>query len=323
MTYTTNAATGSGGGTPEDTPCPDSHIPTLEIRVFGGFDASLDGVPIDTPGARQRRVQALISILALHHGRELFSDYLADSIWPRSTQEKKRNCFYNLWYVSTHAVCAGKRGENPYFERRQGTCRLLDTHVRTDVQEVERACDDLMQRDLDPMRAIDAYRRLQLAYRGDLLPGEVENSIIIRARRDWRERVCGALSTAAQSMMDCNEDRTALWMATVACRLSGMREDVVRLRMELFAKMGMQAYAVRTYNELESFLKDELGVQPSPQSIQLVREMVDASNWVVAKPPRPPRRRGVGKAQVGQQKKADFAFGDALPVQTEILSKPM
>ena len=194
MTSAIIAAPGSDGGNPKDTLRPPGPVPVLEIRVFGGFDLSLDGVRLDSPHARQRRVQALMTILALNHGRELFSGYLADSIWPRSNDEKKRHCFYNLWYLSTHTVYAGKSCENPYFERHQGSCRLIDAHVVTDVQEVEQSCNELQQRGLDPIRALDAYRRLQLAYRGDLLPGELENAIILRARCDWRERVCSALT---------------------------------------------------------------------------------------------------------------------------------
>ena len=323
MTSAIIAAPGSDGGNPKDTLRPPGPVPVLEIRVFGGFDLSLDGVRLDSPHARQRRVQALMTILALNHGRESFSGYLADSIWPRSNDEKKRHCFYNLWYLSTHTVYAGKSCENPYFERHQGSCRLIDAHVVTDVQEVEQSCNELQQRGLDPIRALDAYRRLQLAYRGDLLPGELENAIILRARCDWRERVCSALTAAAQSMMDCNEDRTALCFATAASRLNGMREDVVRLRMELFAKMGMQAYAVRTFNELESFLKDEMGIPPSPKSVQLVREVVDASDWPVTVTSRQTRRRGKDKDRVEQQKKAGFACGDVLPIQTEFFVRPM
>lgn len=327
MTSSLDAAAGLEQETPEELSCPDSkrHIPTLEIRVFGGFDARLDGVPVDSSYSRQRRVQALLGILALNHGQELYSDYVADSIWPRSTVDKKRHCFYNLWYIATHAVYQGKRADNPYFERRQWTCRLLDTHLHTDVEEVERACDDLMCGDLDPTSALEAYRRLQAAYRGDLLPGETENPIIIRARTEWRERVSGALSAAAQAMMDRGEERTALWMATVASRLSGMREDVVRLRMELFSRMGMQAYAVRAYNELEDLLQDRVGVGPSPQSVQMMREVVDAGNLGLAFQPKSTRRRG--RARTGEQAdkagKADFAFGDALPAQTDFVIGPM
>ena len=325
MTSSIDAAAGLGQKTPEESSCPDDHIPELQIRVFGGFDACLDGVPIDSAYSRQRRVQALMSILALNPGQELYSDYLADSIWPLSTLDKKRHCFYNLWYISTRAVYRGKREDNPYFERRQRTCRLLESHLHTDVQDVERACEDLMQRDLDPAGAMEAYRRLQVAYRGDLLPGETENPIIIRARSDWRDRVSGALSAATQSMMERGDDRTALWLATAACRVNGTREDVVRLRMELFSRMGMQAYAVRAYTELEDALKDQVGVAPSPQSVQMMRQVVDASGLGLTYQPRKSRRRGYAypNERVGKAGKADFAAGEVLPVQVDLPVGPM
>lgn len=294
---------------------PKGHVPLLEIRVFGGFDASLDGVPVDSSYVRQRKIQMLMGILALNHGQELYSDYLAQSIWPRSVPSKQKHCFYNLWYLTTHAVFDGPKEDNPYFERRQGTCRLLDAHVRTDVEEVQRACDDLMDKATDSLQIVDAYRRLQRSYRGDLLPGEAENPIIIRARNDWRERVSDALSSAAQTMVDRGEDRTALWLATVACRLSGMREDVARLRMELFSKMGMQAYAVRAFNELADMMRDQVGMQPSPQSVHLIQQVVDTSELggIFMPSNTRSRRRGAGgQRDAERQDQGALVFGEPL-----------
>lgn len=295
-----------------------SRVPLLRIRVFGGFDATLDGIPIDESYSRQRKLQALMAILALNHGQELYSDYLADSIWPRSAPAKKRHCFYNLWYVTMCAVCGTKREGNPYFERRHYTCRLLDTYVLTDVEEVERACDDLLDDGLQPAQAVAAYRRLQSAYRGDLLPGEAENPIIVRARLEWRERIAGSLSAAAQKMADAGEDRTALWLASVACRLNGLREDVVRLRMQLFAKMGMHAYALRAYRELEEVLNDEVGVSPSPQSVELMQQVFDAGELGFAlRKGSASRRRGSGvPAERETCGKADLAYGNPLALRS-------
>lgn len=300
-------------------------IPLLEIRVFGGFDVLIDGKPVESSCVRQRKVQTLLGILALNNGQELYSDYLARSIWPRSAPDKQKHCFYNLWYLVTHAVFDGPREENPYFARHQGTCRLMAEHVHTDVQDVQRACDDLMDASLDPVRAIEAYRRLQASYRGDLLPGETENAIVLRARMDWRERVSDALSAAAMSMVDQGEDRTALWLATVACRLSGLREDVARLRMRLFAKMGMQAYAVRAYNELQDTLRDELGMAPSPQSVQVIQQVVDSGGMeyaLTSSGGSSRRRRNPRTLAPNRQNQAQLSV-DVLPLTYARLGEPM
>ncbi|MBE6470481.1 MAG: hypothetical protein E7000_02100 [Coriobacteriaceae bacterium] len=301
--------------------CPDD-VPILGIRVFGGFDLWLGDVPVDPAVTRQRKLQVLMGILAVNHGQELFSDHVADSIWPRSPLEKKRHSFYNLWYVTTRAVYEGKREDNPYFERRHHTCRLIDAHVHTDVEDVELACKQLARHDLTPAQAIEAYRFLQDAYRGDLLPGETENAIILRARMEWRERVTGALSAAAHQMMEHGEDRTALWMATAASRISGTREDVARLRMALFAKMGMKAYAVRAYDELDAVLREQVGFGPSPQSVQLMEQVIESG------PSHPscasPRRRRHPRRTAGMR---STGYGRPLagevPAAADFLAGPM
>lgn len=326
MTGNINALPDVGPEDSELIPRSEHHIPMLEIRVFGGFDVRLDGVPVDAACIRQRKVQTLFGILALNCGQELYCDYLAQSIWPRSAPPKQKHCFYNLWYLTSHAVFDGPREENPYFDRHQGTCRLLDGHVHTDVEEVQRACDDLMDESINPVRAIEAYRRLQASYRGDLLPGETENGIVLRARADWRELVSDALSAAAFSMVEKGEDRTALWLATVACRLSGLREDMARLRMRLFASMGMQAYAVRAYNELKDTLHDEVGMAPSPQSVQLIQQVVDANTLEYALAGRvvPSRRRGAQRLRASEGKgRGQGNAVDMVPVTFGQTGRPM
>lgn len=277
----------------------DPGMPILQIGVFGRFEMSLDGRPLVDPNLRGRRLKTLVGILALNHGHELYCDYLADSIWPDSSPHKQRNSFYNLWYKLNRYALPEGVDKACYFERHQYSCRLADEYVVTDVQEVERACSVLLNRESSPMRTIEAYRHLQRAYSGELLPGEVGNAIILRSREEWRSRVSESLYLAAKRLKAQGELTGALWLAEAACRVDGMREDFVRLRMRLLIDLGRPSAALRAFDDMRRQLMREVGVGPSRESSELVREVVEAIPIDSRSPIRPkPRRRGVGKPAV-------------------------
>src|SRR5690242_9540391 len=56
--------------------------PTLALRLFGPFEARLNGAPL--PRLRTRKGYRLLALLALRHGREVERAWLAEMLWPDS-----------------------------------------------------------------------------------------------------------------------------------------------------------------------------------------------------------------------------------------------
>ena len=297
----------------------------LRVGVFGRYELEFGGVVLDNAEVRSRRLKTLMGILALNHGKELYCEYIADSIWPSSPPVKQRNCFYNLWYRLMKSVLPPDANRNLYFSREQYSCSLLDDYVETDVEQVERACLDLSDPMITPASAIDAYQRLQRSYLGELLPGENENPIIVRARGEWRDRVADALARAADALRAAGEAPTALWLVKAACRVDMHREDLVRMRMRLLIDMGRPSAALMAYDEMLDNMMTQVGVAPSQQSTELVKEVVDTIpvDWRNAKCYQKKRRRRSGNSARANAKRlaADGrapskpAFRDPPPAQ--------
>jgi len=67
----------------------DHAIPPLTIHLFGPFEARANGAPLPRPprGAPgTRKVQWLLALLALRHGREVERSWLAGTLWPDSDE---------------------------------------------------------------------------------------------------------------------------------------------------------------------------------------------------------------------------------------------
>ena len=58
----------------------DSSTVPLMIRLFGGFEARVQGMPL--PNLRSRREKWLLALLVLEGGREISRPKLAQTLWP-------------------------------------------------------------------------------------------------------------------------------------------------------------------------------------------------------------------------------------------------
>lgn len=240
-------------------------IPELRINVLGGFELLIGGCPVESKALRRQKVKNLAAVLALYVGRELNCDHLADLFWPKSPRKKQRHNFYNLWAL-LHGALTLENGDEPYLVRNQNTCKLSRFGVSSDISEVSDLCDRLQFDAMDADEALNAYRELQELYRGDLLPGEVENGVIVRERLLYRERVIDALFVRAMQSHRQAQDQCALWFAQAALRLDPSREDICQLVMHINLDAGCTSSAVKAYNDLRAYLTEEFGLDPSART---------------------------------------------------------
>ena len=66
---------------------PDLAAPSLILRLFGPFEALLDGAPL--PGLRRRQARWLLALLALRAGREVERAWLAGLLWPENAEDRR------------------------------------------------------------------------------------------------------------------------------------------------------------------------------------------------------------------------------------------
>src|SRR3954471_14073188 len=63
---------------------PERATAALSIRLFGAFDARLDGSPL--PTTRSRKEQWLLAILVLRKGQAVDRSWLAGTLWAESPE---------------------------------------------------------------------------------------------------------------------------------------------------------------------------------------------------------------------------------------------
>ncbi|MGC9334445.1 MAG: ATP-binding protein, partial [Anaerolineae bacterium] len=117
--------------------------------------------------------------------------------------------------------------------------------------------------------AIDAYLVGENLYRGDYLAGD--------PYEDWalptRERLCEALLEMEGQLAACHlalgRYREALDRARQVLDQDPCRESAWRLVMEAYYRQGEQDQALRAFERCRTALRDELGVDPLPETTAL------------------------------------------------------
>ena len=249
-------------------------VPELYIRLFGGLEASIGGIEVDPKLFRRQKVKTLLALLTLDQGKDLVRERLSAILWPMSTPATAQRNFYSTWSLLRKALSL-PGGDCPYLIRLQYGCKLDTRSVSSDIAEFEALCNRLLfdPPDVDAWSAI--YTRLDELYRGDLLPSEGRNEIIMHQRDEYRSRLIDALVAASLRLFEQGGFQAALWFAHAAVRKDATREDAYIALMQAQIASMQRTAALDTYFKYKRYLADELGIDPSPRALILYQSIIE------------------------------------------------
>ena len=222
--------------------------PRLDIRLLGPPEILVDGAPlvVDT-----RKAVAILALLGAE-GRAFARDELAALLWPEADQPAAHGALRR-----TLSTLRSATGESVIVDRTR--VALAPDGVRVDVAELERLAGS------DARRSLAAAAGLA---RGPFLAGfNLRDSADFD---DWRAARAVALERTVMTVLDrlAAADEAAGDLPG-AIRAASRRLDLdpldeaghVRL-MDLFARSGDRAAALRQYRSCVAILDRELGVAP-------------------------------------------------------------
>jgi DNA-binding SARP family transcriptional activator len=249
----------------------------VRIYLCGGITIEGPGSPVvreaDLPG---RQARAAFGYLVLHRSTPVSRDELADAIWSDTLP--------NAWEGALSALAsklrsllarAGGEPDRASLASQAGGYQLIlppDCWI-----DLETASDELHTAEghvrLGRMR--DAWAPANVAVviaSRPLLPG-IEGPWIERPRERLHDVRLRALDCLAQAYLANGEGPMAIAIAEEAVGLDPLRETAHRRLMEIHARLGDWAAAIRDYARCRQVLADELGVTPSPETEALVAQL--------------------------------------------------
>ncbi|WP_165045203.1 BTAD domain-containing putative transcriptional regulator [Adlercreutzia sp. ZJ138] len=251
--------------------------PPLHVSLFGGLEVSIGEHRVDPMLFSRRKVRTLLALLVLNGGKEYSRDRLATLLWPDSSPTSARNNLYSIWSTLRKALSV-PGGGCPYLIRQQQGLRIDATLLTSDVTEFDELCRTLLFESPGYGGWSHIHAQLKANFSEDLLPSEDENEFIAGMRNSYRGRLVDALVSASKRLVGADEVREGLWFARAAVMRDRTREDAYDALMEAQLAAGQRTAALDTYFECRRVLINEMGIDPSPETVRMYRLIIEAED---------------------------------------------
>jgi DNA-binding SARP family transcriptional activator/transposase-like protein len=229
------------------------------IELFGGLKAQ-QGERVLTH-FETRKIAALLAWLALHPQRPHPREVVAEQLWPEEDWDATRNRLRQALSSLRRELEPPGTPDHSVLVADRSHVWLNPAAVMTDVAEFEAALQAAAQ-STDPSGQVLLLRQAVGLYRGELLPGYYEDSVIADRER-LAEAYRNALGQLAKALAAAGDLQAAIDVGRRAVAADPLREDAHCDLMRFYAAAGRSSEALRQYRELERILREELGAIPS------------------------------------------------------------
>jgi DNA-binding SARP family transcriptional activator len=238
----------------------------IRVRLMGTVDVALDGRLVECWHGRVGRT-ALAYVLL--QNRRVPPDELSGALWPDVPEAVARNRLH----VALHRLRADLAtvDPRPVLVYQQGYTVDPAIQVELDTQRFERLGGegDEALRVADKRVALDSYLAAVDCYRGELLAGQRDDDWALLAREHYRVRLLDVLGKAAHLAFDLDRQALAVHLGQRLLALDFCREDLHRLLMRAYARLGQPQLALRQYQMCIRQLQLEFGLKPAPATVEL------------------------------------------------------
>ncbi len=252
----------------------------LALHLLGAFEATLDGKPIT--GIKTEKARALLAYLAVERGRGHRRQSLVGLLWPDYPESSARA---NLRQVLTNLRQVLKDEENPTpFILVEGETIQFnpESDFWLDVTAFEEQIS-AKQEVGKTIPSVDDLKGTISLYRGGLLEGfSLKDSPDFDSwTANLRERYQGMASSALGKLGEHHEQsqdyEKAIGYARRRLELEPWQEEAHRQLMRLLAINNQRSAALAQFEACKRILKDELGVEPSAETIRLHMSIRDGN----------------------------------------------
>ena len=251
---------------------------TLHIYLFGRFDLGSPGQPV--PALPSRRARELLSYLVLHRNHPQRREFLANRLWDDAAPAQGGKLLRQaLWQLQTALRPLSKHDGLHLLEVDPEWVQLNSANaLQADVigfEDAARSCHGISGARLDQAER-DRLEHAVVLCRGELLEGWYQDWCLVE-----RERLQNDLLDVLEKLVCACEARfeneRGLLHARRILAIDPAREQVHRHVMRLHQQGGNRTGALRAFQHCRQVLHEELGVDPSAQTLALHQAIRDGS----------------------------------------------
>ncbi|WP_084964087.1 AfsR/SARP family transcriptional regulator [Thermoactinospora rubra] len=262
---------------------------SLRVRMLGAFSLTVSGVPVLS--WRAGKARTLFQYLVSHRERLVLRETLYQALWPGREWSPSSSSLKVAVHAVRRALGVGPRGCERCgigIEHRDFGYVLHADNVWVDIEDFEAKIDAGRAADRrgEVRAALSRYREAMELYRGDFLQEESGDWIV--EHREWyRSLALHALTRLSAVALDHDDVGDVLRWSARLIELEPYREETYRLLINMCGRLGDRKAAKAWFDRCVSRLRGDLGVEPSPATVQAY---VSAARGRTSIVPRPARR---------------------------------
>jgi DNA-binding SARP family transcriptional activator len=251
---------------------------SVRVRLFGHFEVFCNDEVV--PLGRSGKALSILKYLLAHRSHPVSQDHLMGWLWPHSSLKKARwslnSAIHSLRKLLSDCPHLANCPRHLLLE--DGRYRLSpDIRVETDVEEFD-ACFEQgrhLEREGHTREAALEYEKAIDLYRGDYLIEDLYE--------DWtmveRERLSNAyvfmLSRLAVHYMESGQLQESVRACYRVLKKDSCHEESYRMLMRCYVQMGLRERALCQYRVYTQILKRQYGMDPSPETQSLYRDVAE------------------------------------------------
>jgi DNA-binding SARP family transcriptional activator len=261
-----------GPSAPSTSPAPvrdSASLPALSITCFGRFEVKRLGQPVALCTSRNRR--SILRFLVAKSGYSATSDTLKALLWAEEEPEVAQRKLH-------HAISALRRsldGSPPsesnggYIVCKNGIYALNPTvKIQTDVDEFL-DCYRMGQQTSE--ERVVWYERACCLYTGPFLTEDMYADWSSLQREQLSKTYFAMCRVLADHYLRIKRYEDAMRWVTAILQENRCDESAHQQLIQIYIAQGHRSEAIQQYQRCERILREELGVQPLPETTQLLQ----------------------------------------------------
>ncbi len=250
----------------------------LRIRTLGAFNVWRGEDEVRDRDWRSVKARQLLQLLLVERGRMLPRERIMDTLWPGLESEAAANNLRVTISRLTRALEPGRpEGAPNYYIIQQGDTYGFNISAdhRLDATDFADAVNDgrNAQQNGNLEEAVSSYRRAIGLYGGTFLPDSLYEDWSVVERERLALLFCDAALRLGGLLLDQGMPHEAIGLAWRVLEHDQAQEDAYRLLMRAHAALGERSTALRLYTRCVAALREELGVDPLPETVELYEEL--------------------------------------------------
>lgn len=241
----------------------------LVVRTLGQFEVWRGSEHANARDWQREKARQLFQFFISNKGKWFTREQLTDQLWPNlDLDASNQNLKVALNALNRVLEPVREAGQNPFFIIRKDSLYGLNP-----AAEIHIDSDDFLE--LASSEHDDDIDTATQIYRGDYLPDATDEDWANEKREHLREIYLHTAHKLADLRLQAGRCDDAMRICHEILSTDPCNEPAFRVLMQCHASRGNLAAVHAVYQRCSGLLKDDLDVQPSPETTRLYRQLTE------------------------------------------------